>query len=151
MKLNNIRLLVRDFDTCFHFYSEKLGLPVSWGKPGGDYASFDVAIAGNKMGLSLFKSDLMAAAVGNTDLPFPENCREKSLIVLQVDNIDAAFEQLSDRGIDFINEPMDIAGWGSRVAHFRDPEGNLIELNAELPKDQWSKGLIDESREFHEE
>jgi catechol 2,3-dioxygenase-like lactoylglutathione lyase family enzyme len=31
MELSNIRLLVKDFDTCFKFYSEQLGLKVTWG------------------------------------------------------------------------------------------------------------------------
>ncbi len=47
MKLNNIRLLVNDFDNCFKFYSEKVGLTVTWGKLGGDYASFDIGIDTN--------------------------------------------------------------------------------------------------------
>lgn len=29
MKINNIRLLVADFDNCFKFYSGKLGLKVT--------------------------------------------------------------------------------------------------------------------------
>jgi predicted enzyme related to lactoylglutathione lyase len=70
------------------------------------------------------------------------------LIVLQVDNVDAVCKKLSDRGVAFINEPMDMAGWGGRVAHFRDPEDNLIELYAELPKDKWSDDLIEESNDY---
>ena len=60
MKINNIRLLVADFDNCYRFYSEKLGLKVTWGKIGGDYASFDIGLESNNMGFSIFKSDLMS-------------------------------------------------------------------------------------------
>lgn len=148
MKLNNIRLLVKDFDTCFNFYAEKVGLPVSWGKAGGDYASFDIGLESNKMGLSIFKSDLMAQAVGNLDLQLPAHCREKTVIVIQVDNVDEVFRKLSTQGIQFINEPMDMAGWGGRVAHFRDPEENLLEIYAELAKDQWSSDLLEESKDY---
>jgi predicted enzyme related to lactoylglutathione lyase len=150
MKLDNIRLLVKDFDTCFSFYAEKVGLPVSWGKAGGDYASFDIGLESNKMGLSIFKSDLMAQAVGNIDLPLPIQCREKAVIVIQVEDVDAVFKKLSARGVQFINEPMDMSGWGGRVAHFRDPEGNLIEIYAELAKDKWSNDLIEESKDYEE-
>ena len=87
MKLNNVRLLVQDFDKCFRFYSEKVGLAVTWGKLGGDYASFDIGIESNKMGLSIFKTDLMANAIGNFDMQLPVNCREKVVIVIQVDNV----------------------------------------------------------------
>ena len=36
MKINNIRLLLADLDNCYRFYSEKLGMKVTWGKIGGD-------------------------------------------------------------------------------------------------------------------
>lgn len=44
MELNCIRLLVNDFDACFKFYSENMGLNVTWGKLGGDYARFNIGI-----------------------------------------------------------------------------------------------------------
>ena len=144
MKINNIRLLVADFDNCFRFYSEKLGFKVTFGKIGGDYASFDIGLETNKMGLSIFKSDLMAIEVGNWDKELPLNNREKTVIVIQVENIDETYKKLSGNGVGFINEPKDIAEWGSRVTHFRDPEGNLIEIYCELPKDKWSKDLLEE-------
>jgi predicted enzyme related to lactoylglutathione lyase len=147
MKINNIRLLVTNFDNCFKFYSEKLGLKVTWGKIGGDYASFDIGLASNNMGLSIFKSDLMAKEIGNFEKTLPKNSREKTVIVLQVDNVDKIYEKLSNNGVEFINEPKDISGWGSRVAHFRDPENNLIEIYSELPKDKWSEDLLEEINE----
>ena len=144
MKINNIRLLVTDFDNCFRFYSEKLGLKVTWGKIGGDYASFDIGLESNNMGLSIFKSDLMAKKIGNLEKSLPLSSREKTVIVLQVDDVDKTYEELTSNGVKFINEPKDIAGWGSRVAHFRDPEDNLIEIYCELPKEKWSNDLLDE-------
>lgn len=144
MKLNNIRLLVADFDNCFRFYSGKLGLKVTWGKIGGDYASFDIGIESNEMGLSIFKSDLMAREIGNSDRSLQSDNREKVVLVLKVDNVDKTYKKLTDNGVEFINKPKDIAGWGSRVAHFRDPENNLIEIYCELPKEKWSEDLLEE-------
>lgn len=148
MKLNNVRLLVRDFDKCYKFYSETIGLLVTWGKPGGEYASFDIGLESNKMGLSIFKSDLMAMTLGNFDQQLPVKCREKIAIVIQVESVDEVFRKLTEKGVEFINKPVDIAAWGSRVAHFRDPEENLIEIYSELSKDKWSYDLIEESKEF---
>ena len=148
MKLNNIRLLVKDFDNCFKFYSEKVGLSVTWGKLGGDYASFEIGLGTNKMDLSIFKTDLMAKVLGNIDMQLPVNCREKVVIGIQVDNVDNVFNKLSAKGIVFVNKPIDMAGWGSRVAHFRDPEDNLIEIYSELSKDKWSNDLIEESKDY---
>ena len=147
MELSNIRLLVKDFDKCFRFYSEQLGLKVTWGKLGGDYASFDVGLT-NEMGLSIFKSDLMANAIGNSEKSLPTDNREKIAIVIKVDNVDKSFQDLVAKGVTFINEPKDMTGWGMRAAHFRDPEDNLIEIWSELAKEKWDKDLQDEAEEY---
>jgi predicted enzyme related to lactoylglutathione lyase len=137
--------MVKDFDSCFRFYSEQLGLNVTWGKPGGDYASFDI---GMPSGLSIFKSDLMASAIGNSDKSLPVNCRDKMAIIVKVDNVDNYFERFSKRGVKFINKPSDMAGWGMRVVHLRDTEDNLIELWSELSKEKWDKDLQEEANEY---
>jgi len=137
--------MVKDFDSCFRFYSEQLELNVTWGKVGGDYASFDI---GMSSGLSIFKSDLMASAIGNSDMSLPENCRDKIAIIVKVDNVDNYFERFSKRGVKFINKPSDMAGWGMRVVHLRDTEDNLIELWSELSKDKWDKDLQEEANEY---
>ena len=148
MELTNLRLLVKDFDKCFKFYSEKLGLKVTWGKIGGDYASFDVGLKSNQMGLSIFKSDLMANAIGNADKKLPDNNREKTAIILKVFDVDKSYNDLIQKGISFIKEPTDMTGWGMRAAHFSDPEGNLIEIWSELAKEKWDKDLQDEAEEY---
>jgi len=145
MELNCIRLLVSDFDKCFKFYSESLGLNVSWGKLGGDYANFDIGIPS---GLSIFKSDLMAKAVGNYDKQLPADVREKAAIILKVDDVDVSYKKLLAKDVEFVNEPTDMTGWGMRAAHFRDPEGNLIEIWSELAKEKWDKDLQEESKEY---
>lgn len=145
MELNCIRLLVKDFDKCFKFYSETLGLNVSWGKNGGDYASFDIGIPS---GLSIFKSDLMANAIGNSEKALPTDNREKIAIILKVGNVDKSYQDLLDKGVEFINNPTDMTGWGMRTAHFRDPENNLIEIWSELAKEKWDEDLQKESQEY---
>lgn len=145
MELNNIRLLVSDFDKCFRFYSEKLGLHVTWGKIGGEYASFDLGIPS---GLSIFKSDLMANAIGNYGKSLPTDSREKIAIILKVDDVDQSFQELSERGVSFINTPSDMTGWGMRAAHFRDPENNLIEIWSDLPREKWDKDLQQEASNY---
>lgn len=144
MELNCIRLLVEDFNACFKFYSETLGLKVTWGKPGGDYASFDI---GMPSGLSIFKSDLMASAIGNSDKQLPPNNREKFAIILKVSDVDKSYQDLLVKGVSFINEPKDMTGWGIRAAHFSDPEDNLIEIWTELPRSKWDNDLQDEAVE----
>ncbi|MDR1679253.1 MAG: VOC family protein [Prevotellaceae bacterium] len=125
MKFNNVRLLVKDYKKCFEFYTEKLGLEAAWDL-GGCYASFKVAEGIE--GLAIFVSDLMAPAVGNADKSQPSGYREKMMISFEVENVDESYKALLAKGVAFINEPVDMPGWGMRVVHLRDPEENLIEL-----------------------
>ncbi len=148
MKLNGIRLLVKDFDECFKFYTEKMGLKVTWGEQGGDYASFEVGL--NADALSIFPSDFMAPVVGNADKPLPENSREKTALIFNVESVDKTYAELKSRGVEFITEPTDMTGWGIRTAHLRDTEGNLIELYSELPKDKWDKDLLEDMDKFEQ-
>lgn len=125
MKFSNVRLLVKDYEKCFRFYTEELGLEAVFNIE-GCYGSFKVAEGIE--GLAIFTSDLMAPVVGNMDKNQPVNCREKMMISFEVDNIDETFKTLSAKGVKFINQPTDMPGWGMRVVHLRDPEENLIEL-----------------------
>ena len=132
MKFSNIRLLVNDFDKCFSFYKDTLSLECTWGKPGDNFASFNVGVPS---GLALFSADLMSIAINNSGAAKNETVRDKMAIILQVDNVDEVYEALKVKGVYFLTEPKDMAAWGIRVTHFRDPENNLIELFQDLPKD----------------
>ena len=127
MKFSNIRLLVKDFDTSFTFYNNILGLECTWGKLGDNFASFNI---GQPSGLTLFKSELMSMAINDEKKNVVS--LDKIAIILQVENVDATYNSLSAKGVQFITEPRDMTAWGIRVAHFRDPENNLIELYSEL-------------------
>jgi lactoylglutathione lyase len=48
-------------------------------------------------------------------------------VSLQVDDILATYEALRKRGVDFL-EPPKRQPWGGCLAHFRDPEGNVLTL-----------------------
>jgi len=129
MKLNNVRLLVKDYEKCFKFYTEQLGLEAIFDIE-GCYGSFKVAEGIE--GLAIFTSDLMAPVVGNVDKNQPINCREKMMISFEVESVDETFKTLSAKGVKFINQPADIHDWGMRVVHLRDPEENLIEFYTPL-------------------
>lgn len=68
MKFSNVRLLVRDYEKCFRFYTEKLGLEAAFDIE-GCYGSFKVAEGIE--GLAIFTSDLMAPVAGNADKELP--------------------------------------------------------------------------------
>lgn len=148
MKFNSIRLLVNNFDECFKFYKEKLKLKATWGDVGDVYASFDV---GYNNVLAIFNSDLMSEVIGDLDKEFPKNTRNKFLITIRVDDLDSVYKQLKSEGVEFLNEPKEMPGWGDYVVHLNDPEGNLIELFSELDQSKWNKDLLDAKEKYTKE
>lgn len=123
------RILVSDFRACFRFYRDVLGLELTWGDEDGDYASFR---AGDAQ-LALYKRPLMAEAVGAADRPAQAECQDRFALIFPVDDVDETCRQSRERGVSFINTPADRPKWGIRAAHFRDPEGNLLEIYTDLP------------------
>lgn len=137
MRLSYIRLLVRDFDRCFDFYSEIMGFDITWGEKGEDYASFQV---NEKTMLSLYKQELMMQHLGLAESVEVQN-DYRMTIVFDSENVDDEYQRLRELNASFLNEPHDVPGWGSRCFHIVDPEGNLIEINQVLPKDKWEDEL----------
>ncbi len=125
MKFNNVRILVADYRKCFDFYTQKLGLEAAWDIE-ECYGSFKVA--DGIEGLAIFTSDFMAPVVGNADKVQPNGFRDKMMVSFEVADVDDSFRTLKEKGVEFVNEPVDMPGWGMRVVHLRDPEDNLIEL-----------------------
>jgi len=122
------RLLVSDFRACFLFYRDVLELPVNWGAENGDYASFRVG----KTELTLLQRQLMADTVGTAAKPAQVESQDRVAMIFQVDDVDEVYQRLRDKGVVFIDEPMDYPDWDIRAAHFRDPDGNLLEIYTDL-------------------
>lgn len=129
MRLSHIRLLVTRFDACFAFYHEQLGLELGFGNPGDVYADFKAG----ETAIALFDRALMAQAVGASELPLDAPSQDRVVVTLAVDNVDTTVAELKGRGVAFVNEPHDQPAWGIRVVHLRDPDGNLIEINHDIP------------------
>lgn len=128
IKYTYTRLLVDDFKGCFKFYSEVMGFPVTWGQEDEDYAEFDSGATR----ISINMPHHVAEAVGTTDKPFKVESQDQVVLIFEVDDVDSAFKELVSRGAISVTEPQDRPGWGIRTAHFRDPSGNLIEINHAL-------------------
>lgn len=124
-----MRLLVRDYPACFWFYRDVMGFNLLWGEENGRYADFR---AGEAV-VALFRRDLMAEAVGTAALPADADVQDRALLNFAVEDVDEAWKQLKDRGVEFVTEPQDRPDWGIRTAHFRDPDGNLLEIYRDLP------------------
>ena len=124
----HVRLLVKDFKASFRFYRDILGLRPVWGDENGGYADFETGSAA----IALFGRTAMADAVGKGDLPLEAPCKDTACLIFEVPDVDGAAHELNSKGCQFETEPTDHPGWGIRAAHFRDPDGNLIEINQPL-------------------
>lgn len=129
MKISNVRLLTTKFEESYFFYKDKMGLEVTWGKPTDVYASFKLPGGGD---IGLFDRALMAQSVGTTNLPAEAMAQDQFTLILEVENLDETHQNFVSKGIEFINPPTKKLDWGIEAAHFRDLEGNLIEIMSPL-------------------
>lgn len=128
MRCSYIRLLVDDYEACFRFYRDVLKLPVLWGGADTRYAEFDVGTATR---LALNQREVIAEALGTdiaeADTTLPE--QDRFSVIFEVEDVDAAAADLVSSGALQVSAPKDWTAWGIRAAHFRDPDGYLIEIN----------------------
>jgi lactoylglutathione lyase len=122
------RLLVSNFKGCFRFYRDVMGLQPTFGTEDGTYADFKVG----ESGFALFDKREMAEAVGRANQPALSNTQDSVCLIFGVENVDETCQKMVTKGANCVTQPTDHLDWGIRTAHFRDPDGNLIEINQSL-------------------
>jgi len=120
MNVTAITLFVDDLEAAKEFYARAFDLPVHY----EDEASA-VFLFGNTMINLLIESQAV-------DLIAPGNVAAagsgaRAQLTITVDDVDAACEQLTERGVALLNGPMD-RPWGIRTAAFQDPAGHIWEF-----------------------
>ena len=124
MKLLQIRLLVNDFKKSVEFYKDSLGLPISWLETEMEYALFD----NGETKIELLSRETMAEIVGEEKISLEGEAQSKFLLQFKVEDVDKTYDDLHEKGVKCVNKPHDRKEWSARVAHFRDPDHNLIEI-----------------------
>ena len=122
------RLLVEDFRACYLFYRDVLGFQPSFGTENDGYADFDTG----GVTIALFDRREMSETVGTSHLPPQAAAQDGVCLVFAVEDVAAACRHLQSHGIPLTTPMTDHPDWGIRTAHFRDPDGNLIEINCSL-------------------
>ena len=123
-----IRILVRkDYEKCFDFYKDKIGLTVVWGDRNGPYTSFAIHRKAPPC-FAIFTGDAMPMFQGYK-APTTNSQPDTIAAIIPTDDLDADYARLKEAGVEFLGEPQFIEAWGMRCTYFRDPEGNLFELN----------------------
>lgn len=123
------RILVSNFRDCFLFYRDVLGLKPGYGSENDTYADFIIGT----VNISLFNKQEMATSLGTQAMPVRPASQDHICLVFSVGDVDAVCQRLRTQGVAVAVEPTDHLDWGIRTAHFRDPDGNLIEINQPLP------------------
>jgi catechol 2,3-dioxygenase-like lactoylglutathione lyase family enzyme len=117
-------LYVRDQDEALAFYTEKLGFRVSADVRNGDYRWLTVQHPDQpsfQLGLFLPGPPVHDAATAQALQAMVAKGAMPPLL-LEVDDVRAAFKRMRAAGVEFTQEPAD--RYGSVDANFRDPSGN---------------------------
>ena len=136
-------LLVSKFDECFRFYRDTMGFRIGWGKEGDSYASFVVT---RNYHLSIFKKEQMAKTIGSDSLPLEAKAQDSIALTFEVKDLAKTIKQLEKKGARFITPVIDRKDWGISTIFLRDPDGNLLQLESGIPKEQWTPELQEESK-----
>ena len=130
--LHYVRILTDSYNKMWHFYVDKLNFKPTLGFENGIYEEFEIGSSGSI--LSIYNRKHMESALGiKMEIhSTQQNC--KVLISLLVNDVDSEYKYLKNMGINFVCPPTDRMQWLTRTAHFKDPDGNLIELYEPLRK-----------------
>jgi lactoylglutathione lyase len=120
----NVRLLVDDYDEALAFYRDVVGFSVKL-EAGPDEAPVYAELDAGGGVISIYKRHLMKEVAGVSLRPPGDG----AVIVLSTDEVDASYARLVGGGAVSVTDPHDQPVWLVRVAHVRDPAGNLIELS----------------------
>ena len=115
-----ITLFVDDLASTKAFYSQVFGLPILFEDEDSAVFRFD-----NTM-INLLTSSAAVSLIGPTTVASPDTGSRLQL-TLDVDDVDATCAELTGRGVELLNGPMD-REWGIRTASFRDPGGHIWEI-----------------------
>ncbi|MED4116779.1 VOC family protein [Priestia megaterium] len=124
MKLLQIRLLVKDFKKSVEFYKDLLRIPISWYEEEMEYALFN----NGETKIELLSQKAMTEVIGKENKSSDGESTSNFLLQFEVEDVDKTYDYLRKNGIEFVTQPHDRKEWRSRIAHFRDPDNNLIEI-----------------------
>ena len=118
--INAITLFVEDLAAARDFYREVFGLPVHF--EDDDSAVFDF---GNTL-VNLLKTSAAVELIEPASIA-PRGAGSRLQLTIEVDDVDATCAELTKRGVELLNGPMD-RPWGVRTASFADPGGHIWEI-----------------------
>ena len=119
-RLHHLHLICKDLDGMIDFISEALGATLVARKKFGTADGASLDLQGTTVNLRVAREDEdMVGDASQARFGYDH-------LGLQVEDVDAAYQDLKQRGFSFFMEPKDIPDL--RIAFFRGPEEITIEL-----------------------
>ena len=123
-RFHHLHLICKDLEGMIDFFSETLGATLIARKKFGTADGASLDLQGTIVNLRVAREDEdMAGDASRTTFGYDH-------LGLQVEDVDAAYQDLKKRGFSFFMEPKDIPNL--RIAFFKGPEDITIELVQEL-------------------
>ncbi len=123
--ISSVSVVVSDQDRSLAFYTEKLGFELQMDAPMGQTRWIQLAPRGAQTSLVLARPA--------DDMPPEVRQRIESMLggfanfILNVDDMQATYEQLTARGVEFVDKPTPQPwGWWASI---KDPDANIIGLH----------------------
>lgn len=119
-----ITMFIEDTKQSKSFYEKVFGAPAVYEDDDAVAFQFENVI------VNLLKTDAAHELID----PAPVGGRDADAryqLTIGVDDTDAVCSQLADLGVELLNGPID-RPWGVRTASFRDPDGHIWEVAANL-------------------
>lgn len=119
-RLAAITLFTESLDETKRFYVDVLGLEVMFEDPNSVVFRFGETLL-NFLEVTEAPELIEPAMVASREHG------SRFMFTVEVDDVDAACEELEGRGIELLNGPVD-RPWGPRTACFMDPSGHIWEI-----------------------
>lgn len=124
MKIRLNSVIVKDQERALRYYTEVLGFVKKTDLPAGEYRWLTVVSEQEPDGTELvLEPNAHPASAAYQDALFEAGI---PLTAFAVDDIEAEYRELQDRGVAFTAEPADVGG--TKIAVFDDTCGNLIQI-----------------------
>lgn len=115
-----ITLFVEDLPAAKQFYLRVFGLPIDYEDANSAVFKFGNTLI-NLLKISEADELITPARVAGRE------AGSRFVFTIQVDDVDSMCAQLTARGVELLNGPMD-RPWGIRTASFADPGGHIWEI-----------------------
>lgn len=115
-----ITLVTDDLEATARFYEEVFGMEPVFGDDASTVFRFGETL------INLLQRENAPELVDPAPVA-PMDAGVRSVLTVHVKDVDAWSATLRERGVEFLNGPMD-RPWGPRTASFRDPSGQTWEI-----------------------